>query len=561
MNLILKSFTFALVLHFGAGYTQNLSWQWARMAGGIYFDEVFSVACDKVEDVYITGYTSSPLLSLDSFNLINADSGKNDVFIAKLDAMGNVIWAHRAGGRGSDQGRSVCVSESRDIYVAGSFQSDSIVFGSITLFNNNPSKYQLFVVKYDVDGNAVWAGSNNGSNGHNELLSVMVDPDGYVYCTGYFEGSDFILGSDTLNNASLTERDFLVYKMDSLGNVIWAHSAQGTTRDAGSAIAPDASGNVFAAGSFNSPTLTFDSIVVSRIGLFDAFIVKYDSAGNVHWVRSAGGNLNDYVHSICADDAGNVYAAGEFQSNQITFGPFTLTNSGSGSSYFLVKYDTDGIEQWAVQASQASGSNIRSLSSDPFSGIYATGAYLGSSITFGPNILTNTTNKNQIFVARFDKANGNAMWGISITPGSVPGHDLGTAITTNNAGYAFAGGVFRSSDLTFGSVTLINTLGGNTDAYIAKLDGNVSVEIMDDEKEWFVYPNPVSDKAYLRLDMDLSGAEIQVLNCYGQTVRFFHPGQGNTTVFSLAGLSNGMYFIRVVKGGQVSANCKVIFSN
>jgi len=556
----MKSFTLALALHFGAGYAQNLSWQWAKMAGGIYFDEVLSVACDKVEDVYITGTTSSPLLSIDTFNLINADSGIYDVFIARLDATGNIIWAIRAGGKGSDEGSAVCVSESRDIYVAGYFQSDSIVFGSNTLYNNNPSKRQLFVVKYDVDGNAIWARSNNGSNGHNELLSLTVDPEGFIYCTGYFEGSDFILGSDTLNNTSLTERDFLVLKMDSLGNVIWVRSAQGATRDFGSAIAVDVSGNVFAAGGFNSPSLTFDTIVVNRIGLFDIFIVKYDSVGNVLWVRSTGGSLNETLNSICLDDAGNAYIAGEFASNQITFGPFTLTNSGSDDCYFLMKYDTDGIEQWAVQASLASRSSVLSISSDPFSGIYATGTFMGS-IAFGPNILTNTTNKYQIFISRFDKSNGNAMWGISMIPGSVPGHDIGTAIATNNEGYAFAGGVFRSSSLTLGSTTLINTVGGNTDAFIAKLDGNVGFDIRDDEGGCIVYPNPVTDMAYLSLEMDLSGAVVQVLNCFGQTVKFFQPGQGNTTVFSLAGLDNGMYFIRVVKGRQVSANCKVILSN
>ncbi|HRY31339.1 MAG TPA: T9SS type A sorting domain-containing protein [Bacteroidales bacterium] len=549
--------TFLLLTFFVS--SQNLSWQWAKGAGGTEHDYIRSVACDAFESVYVTGYFSSASVSLGSFTLTNAASATADMFIASFDASGNVLWAQRAGGSGNDYGMSVCISKSRNIYAAGYFTSDSIVFGSYVLTNTAVPGADLFIVKYDAGGNVVWARSASGCAGDDAVYSLAVDPAGYLYGTGYFEAPSIILDSDTLNAAPANYRDFLVFKMDSLGNIIWAGTAPGTGNDVGNAVAADASGNVFAGGQFTSPALTFGSIVVnnSASGNNDAFMVKYDNLGNVQWAREAGGSHHDYTLSVCTDYSGDIYVAGYYRSSQVTFGAYTLSNSGTPyGNYFLVKYNTAGLEQWAVQAMGSSTSDaITSVAADPFGGIYACGHFQSPSITFGPYVLTNTTSNMQIFVARFDQSNGNAMWGITL---SNTGHDLANAVAPNSAGYAYVGGQFTSTNLTFGTTTLTNAGNGMNDLFLAKLDGSVAVRPEVPVQNAVVYPNPANDEAFVSLGSDMSGAVLQVVNCYGQTVRTISPILGNTAIVNLKALEGGLYFIRVVRDHQVIASCKVI---
>ncbi|MEK6616208.1 MAG: hypothetical protein AABZ32_08880, partial [Bacteroidota bacterium] len=112
-------------------------------------------------------------------------------------------------------------------------------------------------------------------------------------------------------------------------NYLWAKSAGGTSNDYATSVTADASGNIIAAGSFVSPTITFGSTTLTNAGSVDMFFVKYDPSGNVLWAKSAGGTSYDEATSVTADASGNIIAAGLFVSPTITFGSTTLTNAGS----------------------------------------------------------------------------------------------------------------------------------------------------------------------------------------------------------------------------------------
>ena len=335
-------------------FAQAPSFLWAKSAGGIDYDRGQSIAVDASGNSYVTGYFNSSSITFGSTTLTNAGSGSSDMYVVKYDGSGNVLWAKNAGGTDYDAGYSIAVDSSGNSYVTGYFNSSSITFGSTTLTNNGG--YDMCVVKYDGSGNVVWA-KNAGGISSDFGYSIAVDVSGNSYVTGSFSSASITFGSTTLMNASSGSNDIYVVKYDGSGNVVWAKRAGGTGNDIGYSFAVDASGNSYATGVFKSSSITFGSTTLTNAssGSNDIYVVKYDGSGNVVWAKSAGGTGYDFGSSITVDASGNSYATGYFASSSITFGSTTLTRSGVYDMY-VVKYDGNGNVLWATSAVGVSSS-------------------------------------------------------------------------------------------------------------------------------------------------------------------------------------------------------------
>ena len=100
----------------------------------------------------------------------------------------------------------------------------------------------------------------------------------------------------------------------------WAEKIAGNSYDYAYSIITDESGNVYVAGSFDSPMLAFNNgITLSNSGDYDGYIAKYNSDGVCQWAEKIAGTDGDYARSISTDLSGNVYVTGYFHSNKLTF--------------------------------------------------------------------------------------------------------------------------------------------------------------------------------------------------------------------------------------------------
>ena len=157
----------------------------------------------------------------------------------------------------------------------------------------------------------LWAKSAGGPN--DEMgVSIATDASGNAFVAGYFKSPSLTLGSFTLTRTG--NCNVFLAKYDAGGNVIWATSPPGTDYDIPFAVAMEASGNVVVAGLFSSQVITFGSISLTNAGIEDAFVAKYDAAGNVMWAKRAGGADWDNARALAVDGTGNVYLAGSFRS-------------------------------------------------------------------------------------------------------------------------------------------------------------------------------------------------------------------------------------------------------
>jgi hypothetical protein len=200
------------------------------------------------------------------------------MFIARYDSSGNVTWAKRAGENNADNGVVITVDASDNCYVSGYFMSDSIRFDNTTLINNNnDSTNEIFIVKYDTAGNALWAKSGAG-DGIDNVGCIAADANGNIYMTGYFSGDTITFGNTALINTDPGTADLFIAGFDSAGNALWAERAGGNGTDVGIGIGTDVGGSGYVAGWYLGDSALFGSSVLTNTaaGYADMFLAKFD---------------------------------------------------------------------------------------------------------------------------------------------------------------------------------------------------------------------------------------------------------------------------------------------
>ena len=218
----------------------------------------------------------SSIFNFGTFTLNNSGSG--DAYIAKLDTMGNVLWLNALANVGSEAGQGITTDLSGNVYVTGLTSSPIITSGAITLIGSDTSTVNndYFIVKYDNSGNIIWG--NRAGGGLNESsTSACSDANGNIYVTGHYASDSLNLGTVTLNNAA-GANNFSVFitKYDASGNVIWAKSAGNSGDSYGFSVTLDYLDNIYLVGRYDSP-IAFESTTLPILGPNDMFIAKITS--------------------------------------------------------------------------------------------------------------------------------------------------------------------------------------------------------------------------------------------------------------------------------------------
>ncbi|MGC6468655.1 MAG: SBBP repeat-containing protein, partial [Chitinophagales bacterium] len=201
-------------------YAQQANFEWAKSFGGTFDDQGYSIALDASGNVYTTGWFAGTVDFDPGAGTNNLTAqGSADVFVQKLDPLGNLIWAKSFGGTSADQGYSIALDASGNVYTTGRFRG-TVDFdpgaGLATL--TSAGSDDVFIQKLDPLGNLIWAKSFGGTSA-DYGYSIAVDASGNVYTTGYFQGTvDFDPGAGTNNLTAQGNRDVFIQKLDPLGN-------------------------------------------------------------------------------------------------------------------------------------------------------------------------------------------------------------------------------------------------------------------------------------------------------------------------------------------------------
>jgi hypothetical protein len=215
-----------------------------------------------------------------------------------------------------------------------------------------------------------------GSSVNESAEGVSADALGNVYISGYTYGS--------LGGPSLGGLEAFLAKYDVGGNIQWTRQLGTSADDSSYGVSADGLGNAYVSG------WTVGSLGGPNAGGQDAFLAKYDSAGNLQWTRQLGTSAGEASYAVSADGQGNVYITGE--TNGSLGGPF----SGGNKDAFVAKYDFSGNLQWTRQFGNSSLVEARGVSTDGLGSIYITGHIV-------------TSGNQDAFLRKYD-ALGNLQW-------------------------------------------------------------------------------------------------------------------------------------------------------
>jgi len=401
------------------------------------------------------------------------------------------IWSKnfKADRRFMDSGQvAIALDGSENIYIGGSFESTNIELGGVIYknadnsCNKNRCYSDIFIAKFDKNGNYLWSKSFGGAS-IDIINSIAVDLSGNIYILGYFNSYMINFGGGDIKNASKCDElgcgtDIFLAKFDSNGNHIWSKGFGGSDCDWGYSISLDSIGNLYITGHFNSSTIDFGGGALKNAGDRDIFLAKFDSNGNHIWSKRFGGDGSDSAYSISIDSTSNIYITGAFHSSTMNFGGSAIKNAskcdklGCRSDIFLAKFDSNGNHLWSKRFGGNYYDYGKSVSLDSSGNVYITGYFGSSTIDFGGGKIRNAINcsgkfcPSDIFLAKFD-SNGKHKWSKRFGGGS---DDIGSSVSLDSSGNVYITGWFWSSTIDFGGGALKNA--GKGDIFLAKFDSN-----------------------------------------------------------------------------------------
>ena len=457
-------------------YLQGQNWLWGQQGSsslntGTYYSPITT---DKYGNAYVTGtFNNSATFGSHvlSGNAVNA-------YLARFNSSGKVVWVKQAVNDSNAYtiSESVTTDNKGNVYIVGNITGKA-AFGKDTV--GNSYGYSLFLVKYDRDGDVLWArqsGVISNSGVHN--CAVATDNQGNVFVTGLFDTTT-TFGPRVLTNTSTTSSNMFVVKYNSTGNVQWARQSTGAGLDNNYnypfSIATDVSGNVYVTSDFDN-SITFDTCTLHSSRYYSVYLVKYSSQGTLLWARQSvntnynrfgSGHSLGYGYSVVADQAGNSYITGTFQ-DSISFGSHTLSSTG-GYSVFFIKYDVKGNVVWAQQSSQ--GWAGTGLAADGYNNIYISGQivyyYLNSGILdFGGIRLNAPPDSNTAsFIIKFN-TDGIPYCGAILDNVGENGENTGVAADITGS-YVYMGGIFYNKEVICGPDTIVSQ-GEGTNLLLAR---------------------------------------------------------------------------------------------
>lgn len=329
----------------------------------------------------------------------------------------------------------------------------------------------------------------------------------------------------------------------------WAKGIGGAGYETANDIAVDKAGNVYVTGYYQSNPLDFGvTASLTNAGGSDAFVAKYDAAGNEVWIKGIGGTGSDKSNAIAVDEAGNVYITGGDEGYGITvdrsgniyatgyfegtadFDPVggTGTLTGAGVDVFTLKLGCTDTSSTHIEVSLECG-EAYTLNNTVYTvaGIYTqvmpNAAGCDSIITLDLAYLPIDTPVITVDEYTLGVNGTYASYQWIKNSVHVPGATGSTYIVTENADYQVA-------------VTNEHGCADTSDVYTVT---NVGIETGNTlAQQVYVYPNPVTDMVYIQSPVEVN---IILTDITGKVIR---EAQGIHSL-SLKELTESLYLLQI----------------
>lgn len=493
--------------------------------------------------------------------------------ITKLHAQTPEIeWIKNLGGSSWDSPHAIHPTSDGGFFIfAGTHSQDGDIASS------NHGNYDLWGIKVDSEGNLIWEKCYGGS-GYESLRDGIVSSDGSYVFTGWSNSSDGDVGG---NNGNY---DFWIFKVDTLGNLLWETNLGGSLDDKSHQITETNDGGFIATGY----TASSDGDVSNHNGEFDVWVVKLSSDGLLEWEKTYGGSLVENGEQILqTKDGGYILIA----YTTSTDGDVTSTNGSR--DYWILKLNNLGDIEWencyggsdndrplgititpdngyaiCGQSSSSDGDvsghyglamyhDLWVMKIDSVGAILWESIYGGTKYDIGMNIINTSdggfaivghtlsidndvTGNNGAYdswVVKID-AGGNLQWQKCV--GSSASDKSYSILQTSPTSYVYVGTSAANDGDIIGNQ-------GESDVMIVKL--NTALNIDDVQTESNIYPNPASDHLHLNLGNQNTPTRVNIINCQAVVLKSIILEPSENTI-DISVLSKGLYFVEIDNGKE-----------
>jgi len=356
--------------------------EWTSLLGGVGTDySTDAIDIDASGNVAIAGYTFDALSGF-------TNQGGMDAIIGMYDADGALIWQDQVGTANND--------------VFGSVKFD--INGDLIVSSGGITTGEVVVMKYGNTGGVIWS-NQYGNAGTDRALDITTDSVGNIYICGSTTG---VFGTQTV---TLNEDAFLM-KLDTNGNMLWVDQFGST---GATSIDDDCRGVVIDSNDDVYITGYTDAAIVAGASGVEFFIRKYDSLGNVQWTTQRDSVAFNRPTDIAIDNAnGNIYVTG--------WGGLDGPVLGRHDT-FVVGFDANGVEQWAVIEQSDGEEWFNGVAVDGNGVIHVAGYTNGS-------LAAVNAGDNDIVYATYDAAGSQ----LSIVQNNTVSFEVANGIAVNPAG-------------------------------------------------------------------------------------------------------------------------------
>ena len=502
----------------------NILWQ--KIYGGLEDEYAYAMQVTDDGGYLVAGYANST-----DFD-VTGNHGEDDVWILKLNSIGDLIWQKSLGGLNDDQALAMCKTNDGHFIIAGSSESND---GDVSGHFGSNSTTDFWIVKIDSLANIVWQKSFGGTANETPTDIVKTMEDNYLITGGSYSAD----GDISSHNGSTSYADFWTIKIDGDGNLLWENSNGGTDFDYATSIITTADNGFIICGHTNSD----DIDVTFNHGINDVWLVKFlpECTPTPELCNSLDDNCNGLIDDGITETIS--ISAG---------GPITFCQGGN---VLLTATYSGATVQW-----KKNGTNIPGATSPTYL-VNIKGTY--TCVTTSP---CGTALSSPIMVNVIKNPPA------AITAGGATTFCAGgSVILTANAGGGLSYQWYKGASLIAGatSINYTATLAGNYKCRVTKTatgcfkNSNViSVSVPCKEGlpayeageliggQFTIYPNSASETIIIKVSNQLSPfSTLQITDVSGKIILELNISS-TETVIDISNYPSGIYFVKLTIDGR-----------
>ncbi len=394
---------------------------WSTYFGGEDEDVIESLALDTMGHLFASGQTQSTtgIATPGAYQMFNAGGDYGDVFLAKFDTSGVLMWATYYGGDSSDENGRLVTDLQGNIFVSGYTGSNNGIAtpGSYQPVHGGGTPFYEdgFLAKFNTAGNRLW-GTYFGGSGSDYINDIAISSHGEVYIHGTTSSTSHIAANAVYQNTNAGLSDAFLAKFNNNGNIIWSTYYGGSEYETAGTISISGDTALYIGGVTNSDT------GIATPGAYhpnnslphasNSYLAKFDSSGYLKWGTYYGNDTASLFTRIFSSDNdvyGNIYIVGETScANLSTTGVYQEFYGGIDDGY-ITNFTPAG--QLISCSYFGGGYEDFCLDIDCSNGIYIVGATKSATGIATPNAFQEYINGpansfRDAFLARFDSLTG-----------------------------------------------------------------------------------------------------------------------------------------------------------